>query len=149
MADKRIDQLTEAESIADEDLFVIWKQNISQTRSIAKGTMNLATKSYVDGKIPNYSNATSLTISQFPYTAPTNGVIMMSVNSSSQATGGVGDRKVYVNNVEIANIIASVQGVGARPTDLYIPLFEDDIVSFSNNNADVNIRSAHFMPFRT
>ncbi len=34
MADRRIDQLTEAESIADGDLFVIWKKNISQTRSI-------------------------------------------------------------------------------------------------------------------
>lgn len=34
MADRRIDQLTEAEDISDEDLFVIWKNNISQTRSL-------------------------------------------------------------------------------------------------------------------
>jgi hypothetical protein len=98
--------------------------------------------------LPDYSRAVALTISQFPYTAPSNGVVMMSVNSSSQATGGAGDRKVYVNGTEIANIIASIQGVGARPTDLYIPLSRGDVVSFSNNNADVNIRSGHFIPFK-
>lgn len=55
MADRRIDQLTEAEDISDEDLFVIWKENIFQTRSIKKGTMNLATKDYVDSKVPDFS----------------------------------------------------------------------------------------------
>ena len=98
--------------------------------------------------LPDYSRAVALTISQFPYTAPSNGVVMMSVNSSSQASGGSGDRKVYVNGTEIANIIAAIQGVGARPTDLYIPLSRGDVVSFSNNNADVNIRSGHFIPFK-
>lgn len=98
--------------------------------------------------LPDYSRAIALTISQFPYTAPSNGVVMMSVNSSSQATGGAGDRKVYVNGTEIANIIASIQGVGARPSDLYIPLSRGDVVSFSNSNADVNIRSGHFIPFK-
>lgn len=98
--------------------------------------------------LPDYSRAVTLTISQFPYTAPSNGVVMMSVNSSSQATGGAGDRKVYVNGQEIANIIASIQGVGARPSDLYLPLSRGDIVSFSNSNADVNIRSGHFIPFK-
>lgn len=34
MADRRIDQLTRSESIDSDDLFVIWKENISQTRSI-------------------------------------------------------------------------------------------------------------------
>ena len=34
MADRRIDQLTESESVNDNDLFVIWKDNISQTRSL-------------------------------------------------------------------------------------------------------------------
>lgn len=34
MADRRIDQLTQSESVNDDDLFVIWKTNISQTRSI-------------------------------------------------------------------------------------------------------------------
>ena len=34
MADRRIDQLTEAESVNNDDLFVIWKNNISQTRSL-------------------------------------------------------------------------------------------------------------------
>lgn len=34
MADRRIDQLTESESVNDDDLFVIWKENISQTRSL-------------------------------------------------------------------------------------------------------------------
>lgn len=99
--------------------------------------------------LPDYSRAVALTISQFPYTAPSNGVVMMSVNSSSQATGGAGDRKVYVNGQEIANIIASIQGVGARPSDLYLPLSRGDVVSFSNSNADVNIRSGHFIPFKS
>lgn len=99
--------------------------------------------------LPDYSRAVTLTISQFPYTAPSNGVVMMSVNSSSQATGGAGDRKVYVNGQEIANIIASIQGVGARPSDLYLPLSRGDVVSFSNSNADVNIRSGHFIPFKS
>ena len=60
MADRRIDQLTEAEDISDEDLFVIWKQNISQTRSIAKGTMNLVSKSYVDDKVNDKYSATEV-----------------------------------------------------------------------------------------
>lgn len=34
MADRRIDQLTESESVNNDDLFVIWKNNISQTRSL-------------------------------------------------------------------------------------------------------------------
>lgn len=34
MADRRIDQLTESESVNDDDLFVIWKDDISQTRSL-------------------------------------------------------------------------------------------------------------------
>lgn len=98
--------------------------------------------------LPDWGRAVALTISQFPYTAPSNGVVMMSVNSSSQATGGAGDRKVYVNGQEVANIIASIQGVGARPTDLYLPLAKGDIVSFSNSNADITIRSGHFVPFK-
>lgn len=98
---------------------------------------------------PDWQNAISLIISQFPYTAPADGAVMMSVNSSSQATGGAGDRKVYVNGQEVANIIAAIQGVGARPTDLYLPLAKGDIVSFSNSNADINIRSGHFVPNKT
>ena len=97
--------------------------------------------------LPDYSRAVALTISQFPYTAPSNGVVMMSVNSSSTATGGSGDRKVYVNGVEISSLIPTIS-TGARPSDLYIPLSRGDVVSFSNNNADVNIRSGHFIPFK-
>lgn len=97
--------------------------------------------------LPDYSRAVALTISQFPYTAPSNGVVMMSVNSSSQATGGAGNRIVYVNGIEISNLIPTIS-TGARPTDLYIPLSRGDIMSFSNNNADVNIRSGHFVPFK-
>lgn len=97
--------------------------------------------------LPDYSRAVALTISQFPYTAPSNGVIMMSVNSSSTATGGAGNRTVYVNGIEISNLIPTIS-TGARPTDLYVPLSKGDIMSFSNNNADVNIRSGHFIPFK-
>lgn len=97
--------------------------------------------------LPDYSRAVALTISQFPYTAPSNGVVMMSVNSSSTATGGSGDRKVYVNGTEIASLIAAISS-GARPSDLYLPLSKGDIVSFSNSNADINIRSGHFIPFK-
>lgn len=97
--------------------------------------------------LPDYSRAVALTISQFPYTAPSNGVVMMSVNSSSTATGGSGDRKVYVNGTEIASLIAAISS-GARPSDLYIPLSKGDVMSFSNSNADVNIRSGHFIPFK-
>lgn len=97
--------------------------------------------------LPDYSRAVALTISQFPYTAPSNGVIMMSVNSSSTATGGAGNRMVYVNGVEISNLIPTISS-GARPTDLYVPLSKGDVMSFSNNNADVNIRTGHFVPFK-
>lgn len=97
--------------------------------------------------LPDYSRAVTLTISQFPYTAPSNGVVMMSVNSSSTATGGSGDRTVYVNGQAIASLIAAISS-GARPSDLYLPLSRGDIVSFSNSNADVNIRSGHFIPFK-
>ena len=97
--------------------------------------------------LPDYSRAVALTISQFPYTAPSNGAVMMSVNSSSTATGGAGNRIVYVNGIEISNLIPTIS-TGARPTDLYIPLSKGDIMSFSNNNADVNIRSGHFVPFK-
>lgn len=97
--------------------------------------------------LPDYSRAVALTISQFPYTAPSNGVVMMSVNSSSTATGGTGNRTVYVNDVEISILLPTIS-TGARPTDLYIPLSRGDIMSFSNNNADVNIRSGHFIPFK-
>lgn len=96
--------------------------------------------------LPDYSRAVALTISQFPYTAPANGVVMMSVNSSSTASGGAGNRMVYVNGVEISNLVAA--GSSTRPTDLYVPLSRGDIMSFSNNNADVNIRSGHFIPFK-
>lgn len=34
MADRRIDQLTRSESVNDDDLFVIWKKDISQTRAL-------------------------------------------------------------------------------------------------------------------
>lgn len=34
MADRRIDQLTQSESVNDDDLFVIWKKDISQTRAL-------------------------------------------------------------------------------------------------------------------
>lgn len=79
MADRRIDQLTEAEDISDEDLFVIWKENISQTRSIKMQTMGLATKSYVDSRMPDYSNAISINLSTLHttgYTAPSDGIIV-------------------------------------------------------------------------
>lgn len=97
MADRRIDQLTEAESIADEDLFVIWKQNISQTRSIAKGTMN----SYVKNQ-NILSDLESIVIS-FNSASPTimeyDGYLVVSLKDSS-ATGILAD--VYVNNTMIS-----------------------------------------------
>ena len=96
--------------------------------------------------LPDYSRAVALTISQFPYTAPSNGVVMMDVYSSSTASGGAGDRIVYVNDVEVSNLVSA--GPVARTTDLYIPLSRGDVMSFSNNNADVNIRSGHFIPFK-
>lgn len=127
-------------SLHSTPLFVPFK-TVAEPLTLPVNVMN-------NPSLPDYSRAVALTISQFPYTAPSNGVVMMSVNSSSQATGGSGDRKVYVNGTEIANIIASIQGVGARPSDLYIPLSRGDVMSFSNNNADVNIRSGHFIPFK-
>lgn len=39
MADRRIDQLTQSESVNDDDLFVIWKRDISQTRSLKMGSI--------------------------------------------------------------------------------------------------------------
>ena len=51
MADRRIDQLTQSESVNDDDLFVIWKRDISQTRSLKMESIMP-----VGALIPFYSN---------------------------------------------------------------------------------------------
>ena len=42
MADQLISQLTESENLQDDDLFVIWKDNIQQTRSIRKKNLGIS-----------------------------------------------------------------------------------------------------------
>ena len=42
MADQLISQLTESENLQDDDLFVIWKGNIQQTRSIRKRNLGIS-----------------------------------------------------------------------------------------------------------
>lgn len=42
MADQLISQLTESENLQDDDLFVIWKDNIQQTRSIKKKNLGIS-----------------------------------------------------------------------------------------------------------
>lgn len=71
MADRRIDQLTESAEIADDDLFVIWKQDISQTCSIqTQNVFNVGIQSIID-RITQWTDITtdfSITGST-PYTA--------------------------------------------------------------------------------
>ena len=42
MADQLISQLTESENLQDDDLFVVWKDNIQQTRSIRKRNLGIS-----------------------------------------------------------------------------------------------------------
>lgn len=59
MADRRIDQLTESAEIADDDLFVIWKQDISQTRSIQmQNVFNVGIQSIID-RITQWTDITT------------------------------------------------------------------------------------------
>lgn len=133
MADRRIDQLTEAEDISDEDLFVIWKQNISQTRSIAKGTMNLATKSYVDNSVPDWSNATQLAeIPSTGYIIPNNGIIIVKIK-----TNDIGF--VYINDVEVC-----FTSTGDATFDFVIPVGKGDRLTYSG----LITRKFNFVPYK-
>ena len=143
MADRRIDQLTEAENISDEDLFVIWKENISQTRSIKMQTMGLATKSYVDSRIPDYSNAISINLSTLHttgYTAPSDGIIVgwsyPSTNSGSRFS---------INDVEIARADFVDQQYVAY-SNIQCLISANDV--FKADNAQVN-GTYSFVPFKS
>lgn len=79
MADRRIDQLTESAEIADDDLFVIWKQNISQTRSIQmQNVFNVGIQSIID-RITQWTDITT----DFSITGTTNGFSLTYVKYNS------------------------------------------------------------------
>ena len=79
MADKRIDQLSESEEIADDDLFVIWKQNISQTRSIQmRNVFNVGIQSIID-RITQWTDVTT----DFSATGSTSGYSLTYVKYNS------------------------------------------------------------------
>lgn len=88
MADRRIDQLTEAEDISDDDLFVIWKENISQTRSIKMQTMGLATKEYVRNQniLSDWETITLSTNSNNPTIMQYDGELIITGNPTSSST---------------------------------------------------------------
>lgn len=147
MADRRIDQLTEAEDISDEDLFVIWKENISQTRSIKKGTMNLASKDYVDNiekhPHPDWENAVNITAAQLyaGYTAPSDGMLICNLSfKSSSAT-------LKINNKVIAT--AHHYSANDHEVPLYVqtPICNGDI-SKTNFTANSFGYSAMFVPWK-
>lgn len=145
MADKRIDQLTEAEDINDEDLFVIWKENISQTRSIAKGTMNLASKSYVESLVasrtPDWSNAVAITSTQLQagYTAPADGVIVGNGAGTSAVT------LLSVNDVVCA--VATYSGGMYVRMNTFVMVQSNDIIKTSANLNTVC--QINFVPYKT
>lgn len=147
MSDKRIDQLTEAEDISDEDLFVIWKQNISQTRSIAKGTMNLASKDYIDNiekhPHPDWANAVNITSAQFyaGYTAPSDGMLICNISfDASYATLKINDK-----------VIATAHHYSANdhevPLYVQIPICNGDISKTSAKPNSFGYR-AMFVPWK-
>lgn len=143
MADRRIDQLTEAEDISDEDLFVIWKENISQTRSIAKGTMNLATKQdVITLRKLDWNNAEEITFTQIQtgYTCPADGMIVgysyANLTSTSEA---------YINNIVIAR--SDRTPTSTSFTNIQCQVNAGDIFTVSNVYSPVVHYT--FVPFNT
>lgn len=142
MADRRIDQLTEAEDISDEDLFIIWKKNISQTRSIKMQTMGLATKSYVDSRMPDYSNAISINLSTLyttGYTAPSDGIIV----GWSVPTAGVS--YATVNGIVISRADQIVNSYACF-TNVQCLVSANDVFKISNAQESGNYS---FVPFKS
>ena len=142
MADRRIDQLTEAEDISDEDLFVIWKENISQTRSIKMRTMGLATKSYVDSRMPDYSNAISINLSTLyttGYTAPSDGIIV------GWSVPTVGVSYATVNDIVISRA-DQIANFYACFTNVQCLVSADDVFKISNAQESGNYS---FVPFKS
>lgn len=79
MADRRIDQLTESAKIEDNDLFVIWKQDISQTRSIQmQNVFNVGIQSIID-RITEWTDVTT----DFSITGTTTGFSLTYVKYNS------------------------------------------------------------------
>ncbi|WP_405289442.1 hypothetical protein [Methanobrevibacter sp.] len=79
MADRRINQLTESAEIADDDLFVIWKQNISQTRSIQmRNVFNVGIQSIID-RITQWTDITT----DFSTTGSMGGISLTSAKYNS------------------------------------------------------------------
>lgn len=100
----------------------------------------------------DYSNAVSLTVVNFPYTATTNGVVILSAYSASQNIGvTAGDILVSIDNIVIATLYNQIQisgsNVAARPDYLYLPVSVGDIISF-NNYTDLRIRNGNFVPYK-
>ena len=93
---------------------------------------------------------TSITLSQFPYTAPEDGALFM--QPQVEATSSTNRRTVYVNGVAINEVVPSLPVSGTdyrRPSDLYIPLKKGDVVSFSSTQY-LELRAATaFVPFKT
>ena len=129
MADRRIDQLTEAESIADGDLFVIWKENISKTRSIKMQTMGLATKNYVDSLIMlDLNNAIEITKEQLVqgFTPLTYGLITLVLRNENDPPSGSKDYNIFIDlknnsetiSLEIARLYTKLEGGGFRPVNI-------------------------------
>ncbi len=153
MADRRIDQLTEAEDISDEDIFVIWKENISQTRGIKKGTMGLASKSYVDTQVssmansmtPDWGNAVSLTYRSLVggYICPNNGLFVCSsfIRTNGQTT-------IYINNIPVAkagySLNEDLNGVNCQCL-----VAKDDVVTVDYSGSSTSyLGTIHFVPFK-
>ena len=155
MADRRIDQLTEAEDISDEDLFVIWKQNISQTRSIAKGTMNLASKSYVDEtKVFDWSNKIPVSVQQIfdGYTCPVDGMFYVwgCINTSTSGK----NQGLTVNGVRVAYMLGTTAGSTpeTRPTQLTFPVSEGDVIAHTGTGIAVSNYidpAIYLIPYKT
>lgn len=141
MADRRIDQLTEAEDISDEDLFVIWKKNISQTRSIAKGTMNLATKQdVIMSRKLDWQNAVEITYAQLNtgYVCPEDGMIVGWGYESSVD----GTYKITINDVEVASYWRATPSYSFM--NIQCPVNKDNLVKSTRvlNNGKVS-----FVPY--
>lgn len=93
---------------------------------------------------------TSITLSQFPYTASEDGVLFMQPQITEPGTAN--RRTVYVNNIAINEVIPSVTISGTdyrRPSDLYIPLKKGDVVSFSSTQYLELRATSVFVPFKT
>lgn len=100
----------------------------------------------------DYSNAVRLAVANFPYTATTNGVVILSAYSASPNYGVVaGDILVSIDNIVIATLYNQTQisgsNVAARPAYLYLPVSVGDIISFSNYT-DLRIRNGNFVPYK-